>query len=89
LPEVARFFGVVIRMYAEAGGVHHRPHIHAYYQGDEAVYTIDNVERLAGSLPRQHERLVLAWAQLHRVRLAENWRRLQEGRAPFKIDWRE
>lgn len=32
MPEIARFFGIIIRMYAEAGGKHHRPHLHAYYQ---------------------------------------------------------
>jgi hypothetical protein len=25
VPELARFFGIIIRMYAEAGGPHHRP----------------------------------------------------------------
>lgn len=32
MPEISRFFGIVIRMFFETGGPHHRPHIHAYYQ---------------------------------------------------------
>ena len=32
MPEVSRFFGIIIRMFVEAGGQHHMPHFHAYYQ---------------------------------------------------------
>jgi hypothetical protein len=31
MPEISRFFGIVIRMFVEAGAVHHTPHFHAYY----------------------------------------------------------
>jgi hypothetical protein len=64
VPEIARFFGVIIRMYAEAGGPHHRPHFHAYYQQEVAIYGIDSVDLIAGSLPRQQQRFVEAWAEL-------------------------
>jgi hypothetical protein len=37
LPEICRFFGIVIRMFAEPGGPHHRPHFHAYYQDSVAI----------------------------------------------------
>ena len=43
MPELSRFFGIVIRMFVEVGGVHHRPHFHAYYQDDVAVFAIDAV----------------------------------------------
>ena len=70
MPEVSRFFGIIIRMYIEAGGQHHMPHFHAYYQDHVGIYDIGKIERLAGSLPRRQERLVLAWAELHQVRIA-------------------
>jgi hypothetical protein len=85
LPEIARFFGIVIRMYVEAGGPHHRPHFHAYYQDAMAVYAIDLIEVLAGSLSRKQSRLVEAWAELHREELMADWELLQEGRPPRKI----
>jgi hypothetical protein len=50
MPEVSRFFGIIIRMYVEAGGPHHMPHFHAYYQDHVGIYDIERVERLAGSL---------------------------------------
>ena len=37
MPELSRFFGIIIRMYMEVGSPHHLPHFHAYYQDEEAV----------------------------------------------------
>ena len=86
LPEVSRFFGIVIRMFVEAGGVHHRPHFHAYYQDRVGVYAIDEVELIGGELPRPQHRLVTEWAALRRRELLANWRNLQAGRPASKID---
>jgi len=73
-------------MYAEAGGSHHRPHFHAYYQQGVAIYGLDSIDLIAGSLPLQQRRLVEAWAELHQEELKANWARLQEGRPPSKIE---
>ena len=86
MPEIARFFGIIIRMYAEAGEPHNRPHLHAYYQEEVAIYTIDSIDLLAGALPRQQQRLVEAWAELHQAELLANWERLQQGHSPVKIE---
>jgi hypothetical protein len=86
MPEIARFFGIVIRMYTEAGGTHHRPHFHAYYQEEVAVYAIDTIDLIAGSLPRPQQRLVEAWAELHIAELLESCGNLQDGRVPGRID---
>ena len=85
MPELSRFFGIIIRMYAEFGAPHHVPHFHAYYQNDAAVFGIDPVELMAGSLPRRQSRLVEAWAELHQEQLVENWQRLQSGVHPQPI----
>jgi len=85
VPEISRFFGIVIRMFVEAGEPHHRPHFHAYYQDAVAIYAIDDIELLAGELPRTQHRLVLAWAELHRQELQDDWNALQAGRPPAKI----
>jgi len=85
LPEIARFFGVIIRMFAEAGAPHHYPHFHAYYQNHIAIFRIDTIELINGSLPRKHQRLVEAWLELHQGELLENWERLQSGYLPYKI----
>jgi len=85
MPEISRFFGIIIRMYAEPGIPHHRPHFHAYYQDHIAIYSVDTVERISGSLPRRQQRVVEAWAELHQDELMENWERMQFGRLPYKI----
>jgi hypothetical protein len=86
MPELSRFFGIIIRMYAEFNAPHHTPHFHAYYQDNVAIYGIDPVELMAGSLPRRQRRLVEAWAELHQAELLANWQRLQEGQQPQPIE---
>ena len=86
MPELARFFGIIIRMYPKPHVSHHRPHFHAYYQDSVAVYAIDQIELLAGELPQRQQRLVEAWAELHQQELQEDWQRLQSGQLPNKID---
>ena len=86
MPELSRFFGIIIRMYAEFNVPRHAPHFHAYYQDNVAIYGIDPVELIAGSLPRRQRRLVEAWAELHQAELLANWQRLQEGRKPQPIE---
>lgn len=85
MPELSRFFGIIIRMYAEVGGPHHSPHFHAYYQDDVAVVGLNPVELVAGSLPRRQRRFVEAWAELHQEELIEDWQRLQAGQPPLPI----
>jgi hypothetical protein len=51
MPEISRFFGIIIRMYMEAGAPHHEPHFHAYYQDEVAVFRLNPVELIAGALP--------------------------------------
>jgi hypothetical protein len=64
VPELSRFFGIIIRMFVEAGEPHHRPHFHAYYQDQSAVFAIDTIECLGGALPKAQQRLVEAWVEI-------------------------
>lgn len=73
-------------MYMEVGVLHHLPHFHAYYQDDVAVYGIEPVQLIAGSLPRRQQRLVEAWAELHATELMTDWNLLQSGQSPEPID---
>jgi hypothetical protein len=86
VPELSRFFGIIIRMFAEAGAPHHVAHFHAYCQDEIGIFSIDPVDLIAGSLPRRQRRLVEAWAELHQAELRSDWQRLQEGRKPAPIE---
>jgi len=85
MPELSRFFGIIIRMYAEPFAPHHLPHFHAYYQEAMGVYSLSPVELISGSLPLRQQRFVESWAEMHREELMEDWRRLQQGRRPQPI----
>ena len=85
MPELSRFYGIIIRMYVETGGQHHRSHFHAYYGDDVAIYTLSPIELMAGSLPRRQRRLVEAWAELHEDELLADWQLLQSGRVSLPI----
>ena len=85
MPELSRFQGIVIRMFAEAGGGHHIPHFHAYYQGRAAGFTFNPVECIGGWIPAPQARLVQDWAAHRRSELDEAWSRLDSGRSPEPI----
>jgi hypothetical protein len=61
VPELSRFFGIVIRMFSEAGSPHHVAHFHAWYQDHVGVFGVDPVELIAGELPQRQRRLAEAW----------------------------
>lgn len=85
MPELSRFYGIIIRMFAEPGEPYHAAHFHAYYQEPTAVISISPVTRMAGFLPQRQQRLVEAWAELHQLELQADWQLLQEGRRPAPI----
>ena len=58
MPELSRFYGIIIRMFAEHGRQYKTPHFHAIYKEDEAVFRINPVQMLDGSLPAKQKRLV-------------------------------
>ena len=85
MPELSRFYGIIIRIFTETGVQHHTPHIHAYYQEHKAVYGIAPVELLAGELPRRQQRLVEAWMELYQEELLADWELALNGEPVNKI----
>ena len=86
MPEISRFLGIIIRMFAEPDAPHHRPHFHAYYQNHAAVFSVDKIELIGGDLPQRELRLVEAWAELHQSELQADWERLSTGHKPVPIE---
>jgi hypothetical protein len=85
MAELARFDGIIIRMYPEAGGRHHRAHLHAYYGEHEAVYTISPIKLIEGKFPNSQHDKVVAWATKHQAELLAAWKNLRAGRTVGKI----
>lgn len=72
VPEVSRFFGIVVAMYYDD---HPPPHFHVRYGECRAILELDGLVVLGGALPPRALGLVAEWAALHRAELEENWRR--------------
>lgn len=56
MPELSRFFGIVIAMYYKE---HSPPHFHAKYGGQKATFSIEDLRLIEGALPRRVVSLVL------------------------------
>lgn len=82
MPEISRFFGIIIAMYYKE---HVPPHFHAKYAAQRAVFAIPDLRIIEGSLPRRAISLVLEWAFLHRDELMENWRRVERREQLLKV----
>jgi len=76
MPEISRFFGIIIRMYFND---HVPPHFHADYGANSIEITIETLEVLKGKLPNRVLGLVLEWASLHRNELRADWERARKG----------
>lgn len=74
MPELSRFYGIVIRMYFDD---HAPPHFHAEYGSSEALIDIRTLALLAGKLPPRAMGLVSEWAALHQDELMDRWRRAE------------
>lgn len=70
MPEVSRFFGIVITMYFKE---HNPPHFHVTYGEIEVQFDMNEGAFIKGMLPSKSARLVLAWFEIHKDELMEMW----------------
>ncbi|HEY3874744.1 MAG TPA: DUF4160 domain-containing protein [Candidatus Kapabacteria bacterium] len=82
MPEISRFYGIIIKMYFDD---HAPPHFHAEYQEYKAEYDIRTFRLIKGKLPNTANRLVLEWASEHQVELLENWEKSRKPEPLKKI----
>jgi phosphomannomutase len=83
MPEVSRFYGIIIRMYFAD---HNPPHFHAYYGADSVEIDIQRAAVMAGQMPTRALGMVLEWAALHRDELLEIFALAQNNQTIHKID---
>ena len=70
MPEISRFYGIVIKMY---WADHAPPHFHAEYAGAHTTIAIATLAVISGSLPARALGLTIEWATLHQQELRELW----------------
>jgi hypothetical protein len=83
VPEICRFYGIVIKMYFDD---HNPPHFHAEYGSDEALLNIESLALVAGQLPPRALGLVAEWASQHQDELKTCWRRAKNLEPLGRID---
>ena len=83
MPEIARFYGIVIKMFFDD---HNPPHFHAIYGEYEALVNINSLAVFAGNLPPRALGLVVEWATQHQDELLTNWERAREQEELSKIE---
>jgi hypothetical protein len=83
MPEVSRFYGIVIKIFYDD---HHPPHFHAEYGEYEVLVNIATLAILSGSVPARALGLITEWAALHQEELRVAWRRASQLQPPGKIE---
>ncbi|WP_165172659.1 DUF4160 domain-containing protein [Adlercreutzia sp. ZJ242] len=72
MPTLARFYGIVIRMYF-LGSEHNPPHVHAIYGEDTAAFSIRTGDIIDGDFPKRAADMVGEWISLNREDLIKMW----------------
>lgn len=86
MPTISLFYGIAITMYYFDNERHNLPHIHARFQGANAVFSITDGALLNGELPLSKTRLVQAWIEIHREDLLADWELAIAGQTLFPIE---
>ncbi len=82
MPEICRFYGIIIYMLIDD---HNPPHIHVWYNDYKAIVYINNGV-VKGTLPRRVLSLVYEWLDLHKEELLQNWEYASNNMSPKKIE---
>ena len=70
MPEICRFFGIIIAIFYED---HPPPHFHVRYGSQQAIIAIETLQVLEGRLSPRVLGLVVEWAMMHRAELVRAW----------------
>ena len=82
MPEISRFFGIIIRMFYDD---HNPPHFHAEYQGNSAVFDFHGNMLQGDLLSRTAIKLVREWIDLHIDELVADWNAAEQDAKIKKI----
>lgn len=83
MPEVSRFYGIVIKMFYDE---HNPPHFHAEYGEYEVLVNINTLAIIGGRLPARALGMATEWAALHQQELRAAWDRARQFQSPGHID---
>lgn len=73
MPEISRFYGIVIKMFYKPKE-HEPSHIHAIYGEYVGIFDLQKVEMTEGDLPIKAQELVKEWVTINRSALLQMWK---------------
>ncbi len=68
MPEITRFYGIVIKMFFKPKE-HEPSHIHALYGEYVGEFNIKTLAMIQGDLPRRAQNMVIEWLKKHQDEL--------------------
>lgn len=80
MPEISRFFGIVITIYYND---HNPPHFHVRYGSQRARFAIGDLRMIDGAVSSRVRGLVVEWASQHQAELQTDWE-LAQSRQPLR-----
>ena len=72
MPEICRFYGIVIKMFFKPKE-HEPSHLHALYGEHIGIFDLKTMQMTEGDLPTRAQQLVQEWMSAHQDRLLEMW----------------
>ena len=81
MPEVSRFYGIVVKMFFNPKE-NEPSHIHAIYGEFVGIFDLESLEMTDGDLPMTAQRLVKEWLLQHKEELKDMWQTQQIAKLP-------
>ena len=82
MPEISLFFGIRVTMYYSD---HTPPHFHAEYNGRNVLIDIENGRVFQGMFPSRQLKFILAWCEIHKDELMQDWELAKDGKPLNRI----
>ena len=76
MPEIARFYGIIIKMFFKPKE-HEPAHIHALYNEYVGLFDIHTCEMTEGDMPARAQEMMKEWMGQHKNELLDMWKTQQ------------
>ena len=81
MPEVSRFYGIIIKMFFKPKE-HEPSHLHALYGEHVGIFDLETMQMTEGDLPRKAQSLIVEWMEQHQDELLDMWKNQQIHKLP-------
>jgi len=81
MPEISRFYGIVIKMFFKPKE-HEPSHIHALYGEYVGIFDLTTLEMTEGDLPSKAQKLVREWLEANQSDLLKMWKNQEIKKLP-------